>query len=333
MAKWHYYNEGGEKIGPVRGRELKALAQQGTVTPETTVEDENGRIALAKNVTGLTFYEAAQSEMSSVIVPPSAEANPFSAATPAANNPFATHSPFAQQAQEAPPPPPPVDLFCTNCGNSVSEQAIACMSCGAKPGGHKKFCHQCGVGLNPEQVVCVQCGAGLASTFDGIGNTIKDFTSTLQSTEFTSSIAEKIKNPPKPVIGAGIAIFVILCLVWFFYGSANPSALVGKWKLESSERSGHHFRLSIDNGWIEDMKLFKDGTGVVEHPTAWSSRTSAITWRAENGRLYLTSAQGSVGSWDYKISRSMLTFNDDSNWVTGAGKTIGPKTAIYRRQR
>ena len=53
MAKWHYYNENGEKIGPLRGRDLKQLAQQGTVTPNTRVEDENGCTALAKNVTGL----------------------------------------------------------------------------------------------------------------------------------------------------------------------------------------------------------------------------------------------------------------------------------------
>jgi hypothetical protein len=61
MAIWHYYNDSGEKIGPVRGRELKALAQQGTVTPETKVEDGNGRTALAKNVQGLTFPATAQS--------------------------------------------------------------------------------------------------------------------------------------------------------------------------------------------------------------------------------------------------------------------------------
>jgi len=58
MAKWHYYNENGERVGPIRGRDLKQLAQQGVITPSTRVEDENGRTALAKNVTGLPFYEA-----------------------------------------------------------------------------------------------------------------------------------------------------------------------------------------------------------------------------------------------------------------------------------
>ena len=62
MANWYYYNENGEKIGPIRGRELKQLAKEETITPETSVEDEKGRVALAKNVTGLTFPKAVHSE-------------------------------------------------------------------------------------------------------------------------------------------------------------------------------------------------------------------------------------------------------------------------------
>jgi len=58
MANWYYYGANGEKIGPIRGRELKQFAQQGTITPETKVEDSEGRTAHAKNVTGLTFPEA-----------------------------------------------------------------------------------------------------------------------------------------------------------------------------------------------------------------------------------------------------------------------------------
>ena len=50
MADWYYYNESDEKVGPVRGRELKQLARQGAVTPETRVIDENGRTAFAKSI-------------------------------------------------------------------------------------------------------------------------------------------------------------------------------------------------------------------------------------------------------------------------------------------
>ena len=61
--------------------------------------------------------------------------------------------------------------YCTNCGNSVAEQrqSFACMSCGARPFGHKKFCFQCGVKLNPEQVVCIKCGVGLIDHFGAAG--------------------------------------------------------------------------------------------------------------------------------------------------------------------
>jgi len=132
---WHYYDTNGEKIGPIRGSELKALAQQGAITPETRVEDGEGRSALARNVTGLTFP----------ILPVS--------------------------------PPPPQQWYCTNCGNPVSEQAPACMSCGAKPVGYRKYCRKCGGGLKPEQVVCTKCGAKIEGTVQRFANAIKDSTS------------------------------------------------------------------------------------------------------------------------------------------------------------
>ena len=58
MSNWYYYNENKEKIA-VTGKELKQLALQGTVTPETFVETHDGRTGLAKNVTGLTFPDTA----------------------------------------------------------------------------------------------------------------------------------------------------------------------------------------------------------------------------------------------------------------------------------
>jgi RNA polymerase subunit RPABC4/transcription elongation factor Spt4 len=54
--------------------------------------------------------------------------------------------------------------FCTNCGNPVSKNAVACLSCGAAPTGHRKFCQQCGMILNPEQIICIKCGAGVNNT-------------------------------------------------------------------------------------------------------------------------------------------------------------------------
>lgn len=67
MAKWFYYNENGEKI-EVTGTQLKELAKQGIVTPNTTIETEEGKSAPARRVKGLTFV-VAQNETASLSEP------------------------------------------------------------------------------------------------------------------------------------------------------------------------------------------------------------------------------------------------------------------------
>ena len=108
-------------------QQLQALATQGKITPNTPLETDTGHKGLAGQIPGLTF----------------------SATTP---------PPFAQAA------PPAGGCFCTNCGNPISEQAVACMSCGASPVGHRRFCRQCGAALNAEQVVCVRCGSPVSTS-------------------------------------------------------------------------------------------------------------------------------------------------------------------------
>ena len=56
MPNWYYYDENREKI-LVTGKQLKELAKNGTITPETFVETHDGKTGLAKHVTGLTFPE------------------------------------------------------------------------------------------------------------------------------------------------------------------------------------------------------------------------------------------------------------------------------------
>ena len=54
---FYYYNESGEKIGPLEGSDLKRLARQGVITPKTKVEDENGKTHPAGNFPKLfPFY-------------------------------------------------------------------------------------------------------------------------------------------------------------------------------------------------------------------------------------------------------------------------------------
>jgi len=61
MAKWHYYNENGEKIS-VTGGQLKGLAKAGVITRDTIVETEGGKSAPARRIKGLKFAEPAQSK-------------------------------------------------------------------------------------------------------------------------------------------------------------------------------------------------------------------------------------------------------------------------------
>ena len=64
MANWFYYTGKGEKIEVTSG-ELKQLALQGAITPETIVETADGKSAPARKVKGLTFAEANPSSIAS----------------------------------------------------------------------------------------------------------------------------------------------------------------------------------------------------------------------------------------------------------------------------
>jgi len=126
MTNFYYTDTNGQKQGLISEQHLRTLAAQGVITPDTPLETEGGHKGLAGQIPGL-----------------------FDGIKPS----FSLPVPHAAQSA--------VNLFCTNCGNAVSERANACMSCGASPIGHKKFCRYCGVALNPEQVICVKCGASL----------------------------------------------------------------------------------------------------------------------------------------------------------------------------
>ena len=145
MTNYFYFDKNNQKHGPISEQQLKALATQGTIGPHTPMETDTGHKGTAGQIPGLFV---------AVPLPP--------------------------PRQPAPAVPLSAEIFCTNCGNTVSEQAVACRSCGAKPVGHRKFCRRCGDGLNPEQVICIGCGsainatgksrsiAGISSTSDGI---------------------------------------------------------------------------------------------------------------------------------------------------------------------
>ena len=126
MSKWFYYNESGDKT-EVTGGQLKWLAKNGKITPETMVETEGGKTALAKKVKGLTFItpeaipsesaspepaQSVESEIYGVVAPPP-KPSPFTAAMPAAEemsvtdpsviaNPFSVPMPATAKSADSP---------------------------------------------------------------------------------------------------------------------------------------------------------------------------------------------------------------------------------------
>ena len=54
-------------------------------------------------------------------------------------------------------------MYCRNCGQSISEQAVMCVSCGVPPRNGDKFCQHCGSETDPAAEICVNCGVRLAT--------------------------------------------------------------------------------------------------------------------------------------------------------------------------
>ena len=57
MADWYYYDNNGNKLGPVTGRQLKELARTGQIMPETLIEGQDGQPVFARQAGNLTFLE------------------------------------------------------------------------------------------------------------------------------------------------------------------------------------------------------------------------------------------------------------------------------------
>ena len=119
MSIWYYTNEKGEKVS-VTGGQLKGLAKTGLITPETVVENENGKTAPAGKVKGLTFPElsvetallpddeksvvpAGTEETYGVKLPPP-KPSPFTAPMPEVRNTPVTDSQRTENPFTAPPP-------------------------------------------------------------------------------------------------------------------------------------------------------------------------------------------------------------------------------------
>jgi TM2 domain-containing membrane protein YozV/RNA polymerase subunit RPABC4/transcription elongation factor Spt4 len=52
-------------------------------------------------------------------------------------------------------------MHCTNCSETISNQAEICPKCGVRTFKVKNYCHGCGVSVNENQEICVACGINL----------------------------------------------------------------------------------------------------------------------------------------------------------------------------
>ena len=70
MADWYYYDNNGNKLGPVTGRQLKELARTGRIPPETLIEGQDGQTVFARQAGNLTFPEKGMIHSEQQSVPP-----------------------------------------------------------------------------------------------------------------------------------------------------------------------------------------------------------------------------------------------------------------------
>lgn len=63
-------------------------------------------------------------------------------------------------------------MYCPNCGQSLSEDAMFCNSCGSKLTTASKTCIKCGASLNEGDVFCGECGTVQSSCINTEENNI-----------------------------------------------------------------------------------------------------------------------------------------------------------------
>ena len=52
---WYFYDATGAAVGPVSIDDIRQLARQGTITPDTRLKSPTGQVGYAKQLKGLDF--------------------------------------------------------------------------------------------------------------------------------------------------------------------------------------------------------------------------------------------------------------------------------------
>jgi hypothetical protein len=93
-----------------------------------------------------------------------------------------------------------------------------------------------------------------------------------------------------------LMVCIVLGLGLILAGCSGSSILVGRWDLVEGSTWGNP----------EEMELLKNGTGIVDE--------MGITWKAENGRFYITHPLMAFSS-SYKVSGSTLTLTTNDGEI------------------
>ena len=194
MEKCYFY-KGGKKYGPFNEEQLKRMAAERTIGPETLILTGNGEKRRAKLILGLfpeTLPQETPAGMSAAGDSPYA---PEFSHEEAANSAYGDQG-FADNARNlqtqsnhqttdtsaelyCPHCGFPLKqgsilcdnckqplTYCTSCGHIVNADAVACLSCGVPPKAGREFCHNCGTRHKPEQIICLVCGCSLNRPVD-----------------------------------------------------------------------------------------------------------------------------------------------------------------------
>lgn len=65
-------------------------------------------------------------------------------------------------------------MHCTNCSETISDQAEICPKCGVRTFTVKNHCHHCGTSVNENQEICVACGVSLKNKKNNSSNGEKE---------------------------------------------------------------------------------------------------------------------------------------------------------------
>ena len=171
--KQYFFYKGKKRLGPFNAEQLKSLAANRTIGPETFLFTDSGEKKRAKQWLE-QFADHSLPGSNTVFVEPSyISASFIQNESDSKDNPapgkFSSSVPngitvSSHQSDGTLPDKGDGCAYCTHCGHMVKSTAIMCPSCGFPPAEGQEFCRRCGSSHKRGQMLCLKCGASLDET-------------------------------------------------------------------------------------------------------------------------------------------------------------------------